>query len=122
LVVTVAATVSTMVVFAVERANPDILLFLLALAAGLFAEGRLTARLFGYGLALLAALIKYYPIVLLILVCRERVAVGLAIIAAALLLLLLCWAEYRVEIARGLPNIPRGAYNGDLFAAQNLPF
>jgi hypothetical protein len=29
---------------------------------------------------------------------------------------------YHAEIARGLPNIARGAYNTDLFSAQNLPF
>jgi hypothetical protein len=32
------------------------------------------------------------------------------------------WAGYHVEIPRGLPTIPEGPYNTDLFAAKNLPF
>ena len=41
LALVVAATLSTMVVFVLERANPDILLFMMALATGLLAERRL---------------------------------------------------------------------------------
>src|SRR5713101_5811330 len=56
LVLVLAATLSTMVVFALERANPDILLFLLALATGLLMRYLLPIRLLGYFLGLLAAL------------------------------------------------------------------
>ena len=63
-----AATISTMVVFALERANADILLFILALVAVFLAERGSAARLLGYCVALLAALLKYYPIMLLIMV------------------------------------------------------
>src|SRR5437763_11346757 len=59
LTLVLAATMSTMVVFALERANADILLFIFALAAVFFAEGGLATRLLGYCVALLAALLKY---------------------------------------------------------------
>src|SRR5215472_1101611 len=71
LVIVLAATLSTMVVFALERANPDILLFMLALAAGLLADRRMSLRVIGYCLALSAALLKYYPFMALITVFRE---------------------------------------------------
>jgi hypothetical protein len=111
-----------MVVFAVERANPDILLFMMALAAGLLARGPLPARLVAYLVALLAALIKYYPITLLILSFRERLAVFLAngLVMAGLIALFL--AAYLPDIERGLPLIAAGSYFSDLFAAKNLPF
>jgi hypothetical protein len=122
LVLVLAATLSTMVVFALERANPDILVFLLVLATGLLTEYRLFMRLFGYCLGLSAALIKYYPAMVLVVAFREQVTtfrlVGLAIVGAFAVF----WAEYHVDIARGLPNIARGPYNTDLFSAQNLPF
>jgi hypothetical protein len=122
LVVVVAATLSTMVVFALERANPDILLFALLLMAGVLAECRLPLRLLGYSIALTAALVKYYPIMVLITVFRERpswfVTTAMAVAGA----LAVFWAIYHVEIARGLPTIPQGPYNTDLFAAKNLPF
>jgi hypothetical protein len=115
------ATLSTMVVFALERANPDILLFMMALTAGLLAEGRLAARLLGYGLALLAALLKYYPIMVLIIVFRERIAVFLTVLGVAAGVVGVFWAGYHVEIGRGMPYVARGPYNTDLFSAQNLP-
>jgi hypothetical protein len=122
LALVLAATLSTMVAFAVERANPDVLLLMLALAAGFLGAGRLPARLVGYGVALLAGLLKYYPIVLLIIVFRERIPVFLAILAAVTGALGVFWAEFHAEIAEGIPHIPRGPYNTDLFSAQNLPF
>jgi hypothetical protein len=122
LVVVLAATLSTMVVFALERANPDILLFMLALMAGLLAQCRLSGRLLGYGLGLLAALLKYYPIMVLIIVFRERIRVFVAVTLAATIALAIFCAEYHVDLARGLPSIPQGPYNTDLFAAKDLPF
>jgi hypothetical protein len=122
LVLVLAGTLSTMVVFALERANPDLLLFVLALAAGLLADRRMPLRVIAYCLALLAALCKYYPIMVLITVFRERpsrfVATAIAITAA---LAVFC-VVYHTEIGKGLPTIPQGPYNTDLFAAKNLPF
>jgi hypothetical protein len=117
-----AATLSTMVAFALERANPDILLFLLALAIGLLTGYPLFMRLFGYGLGLGAALVKYYPIMVLVVAFRERVSVFCLVGLVVLSSLAVFWVGYHVEIARGLPNIARGPYNTDLFSAQNLPF
>jgi hypothetical protein len=121
LAVVLAATLSTMVVFAMERANPDVLLFMLALATGLLVEGRLAARLLGYCVALAAALLKYYPIMLLIVVLRERIALSLSVLLAAAVALAIFWIGYHDEIIRGLANIPGGRYDTDLFAAKNLP-
>jgi hypothetical protein len=122
LVLVVLATNSTMVVFATERANPDILVFMMALAAGLLARGPLPARVLGYLTALLAALIKYYPITLLILSFRERAAVFLANGLAMTVLIALFFAAYLPDIKRGVPLIATGPYFTDLFAAKNLPF
>ena len=122
LLLVLAATLSTMVVFALERANPDILLFMMALAAGLLAECRASVRLIGYALALIAALLKYYPIMALITVFRERPPRFFAIAVALTGALAVFWVIYHAEIAEGLPTIAQGPYNTDLFAAKNLPF
>jgi hypothetical protein len=111
-----------MVVFALERANADVLLFLLALTARGLAERRPAVRIIGYGFALLSALLKYYPIMVLIVLFRERTAVFAAVALAATAALAVFWAGYHVEIVRGWANIPIGPYNTDLFAAKNLPF
>lgn len=122
LVLVMTATLSTMVVFALERANPDILLFILALMAGLLAECRMSLRLIGYCVALVATLLKYYPIMVLITVFRERPSRFVATIIAIAGVLAVFWVVYHAEIDKGLPTIPRGPYNTDLFAAKNLPF
>ncbi len=122
LVLTLAATLSTMVAFALERANPDILLFLLALATGLLTGYPLFMRLFGYFLGLAAALLKYYPIMILVVASRERASVFCLVGLVVLGTLAVFWIGYHTEIARGLPNIAHGPYNTDLFSAQNLPF
>jgi hypothetical protein len=122
LILVLAATLSTMVIFALERANPDVLLFVIALATGVLAECRLFIRVLGYFVALVAALLKYYPIMVLVIVFREIVPIFVAISVLILGCLVVFWAEYHIDIARGLPSITWGAYNTDMFAAKNLPF
>jgi hypothetical protein len=121
LIVVLAATLSTMVVFALERANPDVLLFLMAVATGVLASRALYLRISGYLFALLAALLKYYPITILVIMFRESISVFVALSLLMLGCLGVFWAEYHAEIARGLPSIAQGPYNTDLFAAKNLP-
>jgi hypothetical protein len=107
LVLILAATLSTMVAFALERANPDILLFLLALATGLLTGYPLFMRLFGYFLGLAAALVKYYPIMVLVVAFRERVSVFCLVGLVVLSSLAVFWVGYHVEIARGLEKAGR---------------
>jgi hypothetical protein len=121
LILVLAASLSTMVVFALERTNPDVLLFLMALATGILAECRLLSRILGYLVALLAALLKFYPIMICVIVFRE--AVSIFVVSSLLILgcLAVFWAEYHADIARVLPTISQGPYYTDLFAAKNLP-
>ena len=122
LLLVLAATFSTMVVFALERANADLLLFMLALATGLLAERGSVSRIIGYALAVFAALLKYYPIMVLVVLFRERIAFFVAIALVTAGSLAVFWAAYHAEIAIGLTNVTTGPYNTDLFAAKNLPF
>jgi hypothetical protein len=122
LLLVLAATLSTMVVFALERANADVILFLLALAAGCLAQRGPAAWMIGYGLALLCALLKYYPIMVLTVLFRERIAVFTAVALMTAAAFTVFWAVYHVEIVRGWAEISTGPYNTDLFAAKNLPF
>jgi hypothetical protein len=117
-----AAVLSTMVAFAVERANPDLLIFILAIIMLSLLRRSLIARGMGYGVAFLAGAIKYYPFVLLGLLLRERLRVGFAIASASIIGLAFFWFIYAEQIIKGLPGIARGVPFGDMFAAQNFPF
>lgn len=117
-----AATLSTMVVFALERGNPDLIIFMLALLIALLSARASSLRFAAYALVIVAALLKYYPCVLLALSLRERparfIAINLAALASAALMAALHWSY----LVRGLPLIATGPYFTDLFAAKNLPF
>lgn len=121
-ILTILATLSTMVFYAIERANPDIIIFLIAMLAGFLALRSSWFRLIAYLLALFAGLLKYYPLTLLTLTCRERPARFVAVNLVALALMLVFVVVYFPDLQRGLPLVPTGSYYTDLFAAKNLPF
>lgn len=116
------ATLSTAVVYALDRANLDAGLFAMAVATCLLVSGKFLSRLGGYSLALAATLLKYYPVMLLILILRERPRRCWAIGAAMLTALAAFWLGYHSEIIRALRNIPTSPYFSWTFGAQNLPF
>jgi hypothetical protein len=122
LVLVMAATLSTTVVFALERANPDLILFLLALLTGFLVEGRPAVRVLGYSVALISALLKYYPITVLIVLFREPAKIFWPVLLAIFASLVFFLATYHIELERGLSEIAHGPYNTGFFAAKNLPF
>ena len=119
--VIVAGVLSTPVVFALERANNDLVIFALAaLMAALCCKG-LAWRAVGYGCAFLAGLLKYYPMLLMAAAVRERPPVFAAVAAIALLAFgTFIGLEYEA-LRRALELIPTGSYFGDMFGAKTLP-
>jgi hypothetical protein len=119
----IALTVmSPMTVYAVERANNDLIVFLLILAGcGLLQLCR-SMRLVGYALFFFAGLLKYYPLILLLIVLRERRRDAIALASTATAILVLVVLRNHTEIAKALASIPSPSYFADSFAAVNLPF
>ena len=118
----IAAVLSSMVAFAIERANLDILIFLLVVGALPLLRRSAIAKAFGYGLVFLAGAIKYYPFILFGLVARERLRLGIPIAVAFLVALAAFFSTYANQIHEGLPHIVRGLPFGDMFGAKNLLF
>lgn len=118
--IVVAAVLSSASAFAVERGNNDLVLFALAAGAAALVCRSAGWRLIGYGAALLAGLLKYYPMALLALASRERparlgmVAIGVVAVIAVFLLI----AGH--DLARALALIPHGSWFGDMFGASTL--
>jgi hypothetical protein len=118
-----AAAVSPTMVYAVERANNDLAVFLLVICGAIGFAAPRPLRLFSYGLFVAAGLLKYYPLVLLILVARERRRDALVIAAAAGFTLLLFGVAFYPELRTALTSIPAASsYFTDAFSARNLPF
>ncbi len=110
------ATLSSTTMFAIERANIDLLMFVMAM---------LVARLrcVGYAVALLAGMLKFYPIVLLVAAVRERTVVCFAIWSVALGAIALWFAVDGTEILRAIGNVNSNPpFDDNVFGAHNLPF
>jgi hypothetical protein len=119
-VLIILATFSSPPVFAMERANVDLIIFLLAVGAAFCLEGTLARRILAYGLMLAGGLLKFYPLVLLILVLRERLAVAIAIGIAAAAIVTGTAIVYLDELRRLTP-VPSGAPFHFMWGARNVP-
>ena len=118
----VPAALSSSTVYAVERGNVDLFLFLLAMAAAVLWTRAYALRLAAYALIVLAGLLKFYPLAALAIQTRERpkafaVALTLSTVAIAA-----CAMLFHDELRRMAPNIPAaGSPFTDLFGAAQLP-
>ena len=116
------AVVSPTTVYAIERANNDLVVFLLILSGGILLSVRQPYRLSSYALFLVSGLLKYYPLALLVLLIRERLRTAIALLILIGVSLLSVGMYFRHELAKALANIPAQSYFADSFSAQNLPF
>lgn len=121
LAVRLLATYASLPVFALERGNADLFLFVLTILGIHLVSGRLPMRLAGYGVFLFIGLLKFYPLVLLSLALRESPRVFAWITGVATLIVLgFVWMFY-AEIVVTIRNLPKASYFGDTFGAVNLP-
>jgi hypothetical protein len=109
-----------MVAFAAERANVDLMLFVMIVAAGGLASGGLGRRLLSYGLVFFAGLLKFYPLVALMIALRERLAILAGVAATSVVTLALFTYGYRHELAAIGHAIPGAGFAANAFAARYL--
>lgn len=130
LVVAIAAMLSTVTTFALERANLDVLVFVLMAIAGWHRQSAWRGRALSYVLFFLGGAIKLYPFALLLTVVREapRVALAVGTIFSVLLTLILAlYSDDFWKILNLLPPFDMGAsdvnsaYRSDDFGAYLLP-
>lgn len=114
-----AGVLSTVTLFAVERANNDLVVFVLvAIGAALLARRR--PSLWGYGAIYLAGMLKFFPLAAMALALRERPARLLALAAAALAATALFIATHHEVLVSALGTIPFGSPFRVVFGAANL--
>jgi hypothetical protein len=125
------AVFSQTTVFTLERANADLMIFLLILYANAIDGEAPARRASSYFLYLTAGLLKYYPLVLLVLLVRNSRRVALLYGGAMFSALLAFAFHYRNQIAASLANVPKASchatvfnpsYLGNTFSAKDLPF
>jgi hypothetical protein len=116
-------TISGTTAYAIERGNNDLVVFVLAVLAGRLVQQSRALRFLGYGFALFAAALKFYPATLLALAIRERPAVFLAIGLVSAGACASFIAYYAHDLPRVLSVIPTFSYFNYLsFGARDLPY
>jgi len=120
-VLAAVASASQSVLFALERANIDVLILGAIMAVSLLGARRGLFRFLQYGVAAAGGLMKFYPFVLLALALRESIRMFAVLsVGFALLLAGFAWI-YWADIARALAHLPSVYYAGDMFGAFILP-
>jgi hypothetical protein len=104
--ISLLATISSATALALERANTDLIMFLVIIVSVWACSLRLPFRLAGYALIALAGLLKFYPMVALIIALRERTAVIAMVALSAGAALAALFFFYHDEIARMAINLP----------------
>jgi hypothetical protein len=115
------AALSSSTLFAIERANIDLIIYVLILGAVLLTARSGVARFAAYAIVLGAAALKFYPASLMILALREKpwrfMAIALVSVAGALVL----YVSYAGGIGHVMARLPQGDPFIDIFSASNLP-
>lgn len=120
--VMILATLSPVTAYAIERGNNDLIVFiLLALATHTMSRG-LRVRVIGYGLVMLAAFLKFYPLTGMVAALRERPRQFWIIAAVASGVFAVFLFHYRADWVLVIALVPKGSYFTDLFGAVNLPY
>lgn len=112
--------ISSASVFAVERGNNDLVLFALVACTAALAARRPALRTLGYAAALLAGLLKYYPLAVMAIALRERPGRFALTAAASLALTALFVALVWTDLWKAFANIPEGSWWHDMYGSETL--
>jgi hypothetical protein len=115
------ATMSSATALAVERANTDLIVFLMITVSVWAFALWLPFRAAGYSLITLAGLLKFYPVVALIVALRERPAVVVTIAFGGGAAFAALAFSYFDELVRMGSNLPSASYFTLQFSAEDLP-
>jgi hypothetical protein len=116
----VLGTFSCLPVFAIERGNMDLIIFLLATVAALGLSRGLVPRVVGYTVLMVAGLLKFYPLAALGLLLHERLWVATLLGVIALVVVAAFAWQYADELTRMAHNIPHGGTFYDTWGALDL--
>lgn len=115
-----AGVFAPVTVFALERGNPDLAMFVLATITIVLLDRAPTLRLLGYASAVVAATLKFYPFVLMGLLTRERLGRAIAIGLAGSVVFFGSILLFKDEVLRMLPHVPRPSVYQEAFGAKQI--
>ena len=115
------AAISSATIFALERANFDVVIFLVIMLGTLIYLRSSVFRIVGYLIFLVAAAIKYFPITLLILILQEPVRRLLMLVGCLIFIGVMFLVYFGAGTVAAIHIIPRAGPLGNDFGAINIP-
>lgn len=112
------ASLSQAVVFALERSNIDIAIFVVAAATSLWSIRSALWRGVQYGVALLCGVVKFYPLAMLVFALREAPRVFASVAAISILSTAIFAGIYWDDLLRIFALLPRDNFRGDMFGVS----
>lgn len=112
--------ISPTMLFALERANIDLVIFAMVVSVSYLFAGGPRARVTGYALVTLATMLKFYPAVLLAIAARERPVRFVVIVSACLLALFVYVAAQYISLVRAIALVPSAHWHPLAFGANLL--
>jgi hypothetical protein len=116
-----ATLISPAILYGLERANQDLLMFALISIAIVLLERSFVFRLLGYAVILMAALLKFYPAVVFGTVLRENVRYAALIAIVVAVVAMTFVMTLHTELMAALANIPMPSTFVPGFGAMRLP-
>ncbi|MFM5929924.1 MAG: hypothetical protein ACKOPQ_03345 [Novosphingobium sp.] len=116
----IAGTASSVSVYAMERGNNDLVIFVLVSLAAVILSREGRGRQLGYAFVLMAGLLKYYPLGAMIAALREPARRFFAIAALSLAVTALAVFATWGDLVRVLRSIPIGQFYTDMFGAKSV--
>jgi hypothetical protein len=122
-VIMLLSAISSATVLLLERANADLIMFFMIILGVSACGSWLPARLGGYGLITLAGLLKFYPMIALIITIRERPLIFATIALAVIAALAAFVSIYYKELVLVVGGLVSGAaiFNPVNWGAKQLP-
>jgi hypothetical protein len=111
---------STATIYAIERANIDLVMFVMLVGAGLLLLRHGPVRLLAYPVILFAGLLKFYPLVLMVLALRERRRIFLGLAVFSVVVVGGMALAFLPQLKEMVPNLP-GGFVWDGFGADLWP-
>ena len=115
------AALSCATVLCIERANIDVLIFLLLVLAVALARRLAALRLVGYLVIVAAGTLKFYPFVALVLVARDRIGIVIAMAVVSLATVGAMGFAFHDELLVMARNLPVTSIWTLQFGAGELP-
>jgi hypothetical protein len=121
-VLSALAAISYPAAFAIERGQFEIVIFFLVIVFCILYGRSFPFRCLGYLLVLLAGLLKFFPMTLLLLAMKERLARAISVIGIGAGIFLVTYFIYRDEYRTIMEHIPRCGYMCDQVWVGNIFF